>query len=252
MTERVVHIVLSPYPRCYVYIHYDPRKVRRGEVGQIDHVVYVGKGTRARAWVDTRLNSPDHRRWLRDLQNQGFAPDEFVRIEKRRLTSEEAIRFERDLIAFYREKGVLLFNKERGWNGPVRTYESRWMPHPGFGKLVRARRPPRRKGKETKGDGEAMTEDDFRKAAVRTEDETAITYDLRPFEGRQQLAVAWYLGKLVFDLSARPVSSPSRAVVLLVDTRFVITPQLRGFARKLKAAGVPVEIRCLTLADVER
>src|ERR1700739_2618501 len=81
MPERLIRVVLSPYPRWYVYVPYDPRMVRTGESGQIDHVVYVGKGTRARAWVDASLSSPDHRRWLRDLQNDGFSPDEFVRIE---------------------------------------------------------------------------------------------------------------------------------------------------------------------------
>jgi hypothetical protein len=248
MTEKVVHVVLSPYPRCYVYIHYDPRKTRRGELEQIDHVVYVGKGTRARAWVDTRLNSPDHRRWLRDLQNQGFSPDEFVRIEKRRLTSEEAIKFEGELIAFYRKKGVLLFNKERGLKGSVRTYDNKWMRDPKFGKLGRTHQSPRRKGEETEGKKKAMTEGDFKKAAVRTEDDTSITYDLRPFEDQQQGAVAWYLGNLIFESSAHPINSPSKAVVLLVDTRFVITPQLGGFARKLKAARLPIEVRCLPLA----
>jgi|SRR5580658_3443698 hypothetical protein len=135
MTEKVVPVVLRPFPRCYVYIHYDPRKVRPGDKGQIDHVVYVGKGTRARAWIDTRISSPSHRCWLRDLQSQGFAPDEFVRIEFRKRTSEQAKKLERQLLTFYRAKQVLLFNKERGYNGPVRPYDNKWMPDPKFGKL---------------------------------------------------------------------------------------------------------------------
>jgi hypothetical protein len=213
--------------------------------------VYVGKGTRARAWVDTRGKSLDHRRWLRDLQNQGFAPDEFVRIEKRRLTSEQANKFERELIAFYREKGVMLFNKEKGWKGPVRTYVNKWMPDPEFGKLGRTHRPLRMKGEETEDKKKAMTEGDFKKTAVRTEDEKSMTYDLRPFEDKQQGAVAWYLGKLIFESSAHLINSSSKAVILLVDNRFVFTPQLGRFFKRLKAARLPIEVRCLSVADVK-
>jgi hypothetical protein len=239
MTERVIHFVLSPYPRWYVYVHYDPRKDRKGEAEQIDNVVYVGKGTRARAWVDVRLSSPDHRRWLRDLQNDGFSPDEFVRIEKRKLTSEQAFKFERQLIASYRERGVLLFNKEKGWSGPARRYENRWMPDPAFGKMPRRCQPPT-------AYQEVMTEGNFKAAAARGEDQASVTYDLRPFGDRQQAAVAWYLGHLVFRLSAHLLRAPSKAVVLFVDARFAITSQLRGFVRKLKAADIPVEIRHLS------
>lgn len=239
MAERIIHFVLSPYPRWYVYVHYDPRKVRRGEPGQVDHVVYVGKGTRARAWVDVRLSSPDHRRWLRDLQIEGFSPDEFVRIERRKLTSDQAIKTERELIAFYRSKGALLFNKEKGWRGCVRTYENRWMTDPAFGKL-----PPR--SLPTNSDEDAMTEGDFRAAAVRTEGEADVTYDLRGFGKRQQASVAWYLGHLVFRLSAHLLAGPPKAVILLVDARCVITSQLRGFVKKLKAAEIPVEIQYLS------
>jgi hypothetical protein len=239
MVERLIHVVLSPYPRWYVYVHYDPRGSRKGESGEIDNVVYVGKGTRARAWVDVRLSSPDHRRWLRDLQNDGFSPDEFVRIEKRRLTSGQAFKFERELIAFYRKKGTLLFNKEKGWSGPVRRYENKWMPDPAFGKMPRRCQPPT-------SYEEAMTESNFKEAALRTEDEASVTYDLRPFGDRQQPAVAWYLGKLVFLLSARVPKAPPKAAILLVDARFEITSQLRSFVRKLKSADIPVEIRYLS------
>jgi hypothetical protein len=47
---------------------------------------------------------------------------------------------------------------------------------------------------------------------------------------------------LIFKLSAFGINSSPKAVVLLVDSRFVITRQLRGFATKLKAACLPVEI----------
>jgi len=182
------------------------------------------------------------------LQYHGFTPDQYVRIEFRKLTSEEAIKLERQVLTFYRKKGVLLFNKERGYQGPVRTYDNKWMSDPKFVELERTHRPPRKKGKKTEGKEKAMTEGEFEKTVERSEDATNITYDLRPFRDQQQEAAAWYLGKMNFELSARPISSPSKAVVILVDTKFVMTPQLAGFVEKLNAAGLRVEVRCLPLA----
>jgi hypothetical protein len=185
------------------------------------------------------------------LQYHGFTPDEYVRIEFRKRTSEEAIKLERQLLTFYRTKGVLLFNKERGYKGPVRPYDNKWMPDPKFGELGRTQRPPRKKGGEMEGKEKAMTAGEFKKTVKRTEDETSITYDLCPFEGQQQGAAAWYLGDLILKLSVGALNT-SKAVVLLVDTRFVTTPQLDGFVEKLKAAGLRIEVRCLPLADVKR
>ncbi|HEY2467838.1 MAG TPA: hypothetical protein VGI45_08350 [Terracidiphilus sp.] len=176
---------------------------------------------------------------MRDLQNDGFSPDEFVRIERRRLTSDQAFQFECELIAQYRRNGALLFNKERGNCEPVRRYENKWMPDPRFGEMPR-RRPP------LTGNEETMTENDFKSKALRTEDQTSVTYDLRPFADQQATAAAWYLGWLSFRLSARLLVTPTKAAVLLVDTRFEITAQFRRFLRKLKSANIAVEIRYLS------
>jgi len=171
-----------------------------------------------------------------------------VRIEFRKRTSEEAIKLERELLNFYRRNGVLLFNKERGYKGPVRAYDNKWLQDPQFGKLGRADRLPRRKEEETEGKQTAMTEDEFKKTVERTEDEKNITYDFRRFQDEQQQAVAWYLGYLIFKLSANLLNPSSRAVVLSVDRRFETTRQLTGFVRKLNAAGVRIEVRCAPLA----
>lgn len=239
MTEKTIQLAFRPYPRCYVYIHFHPERETE--------VVYVGKGTRGRAWDDTR-RCPDHRRWLRDWQNLGYAPDQFVKVVKRKLTSREAELEERKLIASYRTHGATLFNKSSNKKWPVRTYYNKWLPDPKFGKLGRPDRLPKNKGEETEGQGKALTESEFKRTAKRTEDEAGITYDLRPFENQQQDAVAWYLGNLMFRLSANWISLPSKAVVLLVDARFVITRQLDGFVKKLNAAGLPIEVRCAPLA----
>jgi len=87
-----------------------------------------------------------------------------------------------------------------------------------------------------------MTEGEFNETVKRTEDEASVTYDLRPFEDQQQLAVAWYLGNLIFKSSVSTLNT-SKAVALLVDTRFEITPQLDGFLTKLKAHGLRIEVR---------
>jgi hypothetical protein len=242
MTEKVIHAVLRPYPRCYVYIHFDPRKVRPEDRDQIDHVVYVGKGTRERAWVDRRIYSPAHRLWLRDLQYQGFAPDEYVRIEFRKLTEEEALELEQQLLKVYRDKGVLLFNREKGYKGPVRTYDNKWIPDPAFGKLGRARQ----RIEETQGQHAAMTEDRFKSTVQRDESEAEIRYDLRLFEGQQDEAAAWYLGNLVFQFSANPIDPPTKPVTIVVDNRFTLTRQMDGFLRNLTERGLPIEIRRAT------
>jgi hypothetical protein len=95
-----------------------------------------------------------------------------------------------------------------------------------------------------------MTEAEFKTTVKRTEDETSVTYDVRPFEEFQQEGIAWYLGSLIFKLSLSALNI-SKAVVLLVDTRFVSTPQLDGFVEKLKAKGLPIEVRCLPLPDAK-
>lgn len=87
-----------------------------------------------------------------------------------------------------------------------------------------------------------MTSEAFRQTAVRTESDTVITYDVRPFGDKQQEAVAAYLGELVFRLSMNALS-PAKGVRLLVDNRFVSLPQLDGFIEKLREAGLAVEIK---------
>lgn len=88
----------------------------------------MGEGTRTRAWED-RNRTPDHGRWLRDWQNQGCAPDEFVKIVRRKLTKKQAQREELVLITLYRKQGARLFNDGE------RTYENKWLPNLEFGKL---------------------------------------------------------------------------------------------------------------------
>jgi hypothetical protein len=242
MTEQIIRAILRPYPRCYVYIHFDPRKVRPGDKEQIDHVVYVGEGTRERAWVDERTDSNGHSLWLRDLQYQGFSPDQYVSVKYRTRTKEQAVKLEKQLLQVYRKKGILLFNNERGYTGPVRTYENKFMPDAAFGSLI----PPKRPEVEIES---AMTEERFTSKVKRMENEAETKLDLRPFEDQQDDAAAWYLGRLVFLFSVNRTNQPRKPVALEVDDRFKPTQQLDDLLDKLTEIGLPIEIRSVPVSN---
>jgi hypothetical protein len=87
-----------------------------------------------------------------------------------------------------------------------------------------------------------MTQSEFDEGVKRTEGDTTVTYDFRPFEQMQQEAVAWYLGSLIFKLSLAALNT-AKSVVLVVDNRFESTPQLDGFVEKLRATGLRIDLR---------
>jgi hypothetical protein len=87
-----------------------------------------------------------------------------------------------------------------------------------------------------------MNEEDFKKSAVRSEDDKTVTYDLRPFKDQQRGAVAWYLGNLIFKSSVSSLNK-SKSVLVLVDGQFESTSQLDGFIDKLKQQGLSIELR---------
>jgi hypothetical protein len=238
MSERVYQVVLSPYSRCYVYVHFDPRKVRPDDKSQIDHIVYVGKGTRERAWADDRTNSSGHSLWLRDLQYQGFSPDQYVQIMSRNCTEEQALKTEQELLNLYRSKGVLLFNNEPGYKGPVRNYQNKSLPEPTFGGLRPVKRPELEP--ET-----LMTEERFKSGVKREEDETGIRRDVRSFEDQQNNAVVWYLSNLLFAC-VNPPNKPLKPVAILVDQRFMLSEEIDSFLDRLTEMGIRIEVRRIT------
>lgn len=87
-----------------------------------------------------------------------------------------------------------------------------------------------------------MTESEFKQKIKRTETRAAVTYDIRPFEEKQQEAVAWYIGSLVNRLSLNALNT-SKVLTLLVDSRFESTAQLDGFVEKLKGAGLFIQTK---------
>jgi hypothetical protein len=88
-----------------------------------------------------------------------------------------------------------------------------------------------------------MTKDEFKQKAIRTETETTVSYDLRPFGDEQEGAAAVFLGELVFRMSPTVNAlNTSKALVLFVDRKYQNTPQIGSHVEKLKAAGLPVSI----------
>ncbi len=85
----------------YVYQHIHP-------VSGI--VLYIGHGSKGRAWVGQTLRSEEHASMLDLLTKEGFLPCDWVKILARKLTKEQAKCIERELIQEYKP----LFNKAQG------------------------------------------------------------------------------------------------------------------------------------------
>ena len=88
--------------RYYTYVHFDPIT---------SEIMYVGKGTRHRAWTFTKNTSGgralDHFEYLCSLESLGYTPDDWVKIVDKGLSSTEALEKEMELISKHRP----LFNK---------------------------------------------------------------------------------------------------------------------------------------------
>ncbi len=88
MNKELPSVYQSIY---YVYTHTDP---------ETEEVIYVGKGSRGRAWhcAETNSRGYTHAQHLNTLTLQGYTPDSWVTIIASGLTSEEAYKLETDLI----------------------------------------------------------------------------------------------------------------------------------------------------------
>lgn len=124
MTEITYRMRYQPHPKHYVYIHFHPE-----HAGDEKYVMYVGKGVDSRAW-NRYHRLDDHRYWMRDWQNLGYTPDQFVKIVHRKLTAQDARKFEKDLIRYYLRKGCSLFNREPGQNPAQKLTYKPWFTEP--------------------------------------------------------------------------------------------------------------------------
>lgn len=75
----------------YVYFHRDPIT---------NEVVYVGKGSRGRAWhcAETNSRSLEHSKWMNDLIYKGYTPNDWVEIVETQLDNNQALELETNLI----------------------------------------------------------------------------------------------------------------------------------------------------------
>jgi hypothetical protein len=89
----------QPSGTYYVYKHFDPIT---------KEVVYVGRGSKGRAWnVHRNINSQsEHIEWMEELISKGYTPQDWVEIVQSGLSFEEAVKLEYDLSSY-----GLIFNK---------------------------------------------------------------------------------------------------------------------------------------------
>jgi hypothetical protein len=88
-----------------------------------------------------------------------------------------------------------------------------------------------------------MNANEFNATAVRTEDPTTITFDVRPFGDRQGDAVDSYLHERLMLLQMRTGGFGPRLVVLLCDSKARIPSSVNGWLAELNARGIATDIR---------
>jgi len=88
MTNLNVLPTLNIY---YVYFHTDP---------ETNEIVYIGKGSRGRAWHCAESNSRGeaHANWMNALVLDGFTPEAWVTLKETALTEKDAYVLERAYI----------------------------------------------------------------------------------------------------------------------------------------------------------
>lgn len=89
--------------KYYVYTHHDP---------ETHELMYIGKGSGGRAWDVTRCRNenPGHQKWMICLLENGYIPTDWVSIESKNLTEEQARNRELQLI----HSNPSRFNRQSG------------------------------------------------------------------------------------------------------------------------------------------
>lgn len=96
----------------YIYFHVIP---------ETEEIVYIGKGSRGRAWHCAESNSrgEEHAKWMTDLIFRGYTPDAWVRIIESGLSEEEAL--EKELVLIHNNKPI--FNSKRNHSCKLDDYD---------------------------------------------------------------------------------------------------------------------------------
>jgi hypothetical protein len=87
-----------------------------------------------------------------------------------------------------------------------------------------------------------MTQDEFNKTVVRTEDTAGETWDLRPFEGQQSKAFEYFLEDMDAQLRGGTLATEKR-IIVLHDSRLVMSLPTLTRINQLQALGVPLDFK---------
>jgi hypothetical protein len=87
-----------------------------------------------------------------------------------------------------------------------------------------------------------MTQDEFNKTAIRTEDSVSEIWDLRPFEGQQSKAFEYLLQNIDTQLRDGTLATKKR-IIVLHDSRLVMSLPTLTWIKQLQALGVPLDFK---------
>ena len=87
-----------------------------------------------------------------------------------------------------------------------------------------------------------MTTEEFNKVAIRTEDTTRITFDVRPFGDRQAEAVDFYLHEVGMQINYGTFST-TRPIYVLYTKGIQFLPTTATWLQSVRARGVPMNLQ---------
>jgi hypothetical protein len=87
-----------------------------------------------------------------------------------------------------------------------------------------------------------MTQDEFNKTVIRTEDAAGETWDLRRFEGQQSEAFECFLQDMDAQLKDGTLATEKR-IIVLHDSRLVMSLPALTWIKHLQALGVPLDFK---------
>ena len=87
-----------------------------------------------------------------------------------------------------------------------------------------------------------MTQDEFNKTAIRTEDSVSEIWDLGPFEGQQSKAFEYLLQNIDTQLRDGTLATKKR-IIVLHDSRLVMSLPTLTWIKQLQALGVPLDFK---------
>ena len=87
-----------------------------------------------------------------------------------------------------------------------------------------------------------MTQDEFNKTVIRTEETGSEIWDLRPFEGQQSNAFEYLLQDIDAQRRDGTLATKNR-IIVLHDSRLVMSLQTLTWIKQLQALGVPLDFK---------